>query len=163
MLLWMVGLALAGKWDDTVSDVEVKRVVASTPAELHAAVADLRRFSELLPGDCAADWEFTSSTAGRGARAQVTYTIGPMKRKALAAVVDDQPGRIWRIEHEGDKKGFFTQFVFQEGQGGTEVTLVSFLNAPPWPFKGPFFKKVHPAWEGCYTRTLDALQASVAP
>lgn len=164
-MIWMLCtmLAFAGKWDGTPSDVQVTRVLPAGPEAVHGAIADLQRFSELLPADCATDWSFTSSTAGKGARAQVTYTMGPLKRKTLAVVVDDQPGRIWRIEHEGDKKGFFTQAVFEGAGDGTQVTLTSYLNPPPWPFKGPYFTKVQPAWTACYERTLDALQAAVAP
>lgn len=161
--LLLTTTALAGKWDDAPSDVEVTRQVAAAPTAVHAAVADLRRFSELLPADCATDWQFTSSTAGRGARAKVRYTFGPLKRNTSAMVVDDQPGLIWRIEHEGDKKGFFTQVTTAQTGNGTLVTLVSFLNAPPWPFAGPFHKKVRPAWTDCYERTLTALAAQVSP
>jgi len=163
VVFWLyVATALAGKWDDAPSDVEVTRQIMASPADVHAAIADLRAFSELLPDDCARDWQFTSSSAGRGARAAVTYTFGPLKRKTFATVVDDQPGRIWRIEHEGDKKGFFTQVTTTDTGDGTLVKLVSFLNPPPWPFTGPFHKKVRPAWTGCYERTLDGLAQQVA-
>jgi carbon monoxide dehydrogenase subunit G len=153
----LVAVALAGKWDGAPSDVEVQRVIAGDPDAAYAAIADLKRFAALLPEDCATDWVFQSATAGKGATAAVTYTMGPLKRKTKATVVEAEPGRIWRLEHEGDKKGFFTQVVFEGQAASTQVTLTSYLNPPPWPFKGPFHKKVHPAWTDCYERTLAAL------
>jgi len=162
MLFWMwVVAAFAGKWDGEPSDVEVTRQLAAAPEAIHAQLADLKKFGTHLPADCAKDWQFTSSTAGRGAKAQVTYTFGPLKRKTVATVVEDQPGRIFRFEHEGDKKGFFTQVTYTEDGSGTMVSLVSFLNPPPWPFTGPFHKKVRPAWTSCYERTLASVAAAV--
>lgn len=160
--VWLM-VALAGnKFEGVPTDVEVSRAFAADAATLHAAVADLRAYAELLPADCAKDWQFTSTTAGRGARTLVTYTYGPLKRKLTAVVVEDQPGRLFRIDHENEKKGFFVQTTYPQGADGrTTVVLSTPLNPPPWPLRPPFYNKVLPAWRGCYERALENLATRV--
>jgi hypothetical protein len=160
--LFCVASATAGKWDDAPSDVEVRATIATSPTAVHATVSDLKTWSTLLPEDCATDWQFTASTRGVGSKAKVTYTYGPLRRKLTANIVSDEPGRLWRIDHENERKGFFVQFSYPDStESSTNVLLATPLNPPPWPFKGPFYKKVRPAWEDCYTRSLQALSAAV--
>jgi hypothetical protein len=164
MLLLLATPAEAGKWDDAPSDVEVRTTIAASPEQVHRTLADLEVLAELLPPDCAKDWEFTANTRGVGSRARVTYTYGPLKRTLTAQVVNDEPGRLWRIDHADDKKGFFIQVTYPTtpNPGVSSVVLSTPLNPPPWPLKGAFFKKVRPAWEDCYTRALEGLAAKVS-
>jgi len=164
MLLLLATHAHAGKWDDAPTDVEVRTTVAAPPEQVHRTLADLKVLAELLPADCAKDWEFTATTRGVGSRARVTYTFGPLKRTLTAQVVNDEPGRLWRIDHENDKKGFFIQVIYPTtpNPGVSTVVLSTPLNPPPWPLKAAFFKKVRPAWEDCYTRALQGLATKVS-
>jgi len=163
-LILVSTLALAGKWDDAPTDVEARTTLQAPAEKVHAALADLRSFAQLLPADCAKDWEFTATTKGVGSRARVTYTYGPLKRTLTANVVGDEPGRLWRVDHEDEKKGFFIQVTYPTtpNPSVTSVVLSTPLNPPPWPLKPAFYKKVLPAWEGCYARTLQALGERVA-
>jgi hypothetical protein len=163
-LALLLALAHAGKWDDAPTDVVVRANLPAPADQVHHTLADLKVLAQLLPADCAKDWEFTSTTRGVGSRARVTYTYGPLKRTLTAQVVNDESGRLWRIDHDHEKKGFFIQFTYPPMQAPdlTAVELTTPLNPPPWPLKGAFFKKVRPAWEDCYNRLLQNLQAKVA-
>jgi hypothetical protein len=158
-VLWwcLVAAAWAGKWTDTPSDVIVMRDIDAPTERIHPLVSDLRSLEGLLPADCATDWQHGARSRGVGARARLKYTIGPMRRTLSAVISKDQPAVV-EIDHEGNK-GFVTQWQLAELDGGTRVTLGTYLMPPPWPFKGVYFKKVMPAWEDCYERTLDALEA----
>ena len=164
LLLAALPLAHAGKWDDAPTDVVVRADIPAPADRVHRTLADLKSLAELLPADCAKGWAFTSTTRGVGSHARVTYTFGPLKRTLTAQVVNDEPGRLWRIDHDNDKKGFFIQFTYPPptSPDRTTVELTTPLNPPPWPLKGAFFKEVRPAWEDCYQRLLQNLQAKVA-
>ena len=160
--LWGCVAALAGnRFVGVPTDVEATRTVAASPAAVHAAVADLQVLSELLPDDCSESWTFTSTTAGRGARAMVTYTYGPLRRKLPVVIIEDQPGVLFRLDHEHEKKGFFVQFTYPQVDGGTQIVMSTPLNPPPWPLRPPFYNKVLPAWRACYAGALEALAAKV--
>jgi len=152
--------ALAGKWDGETADVAVTKEMAAPAEVVTAAVSDLRRYSALFPADCASDWELQERTAGVGARARVRYTIGPLRRRLVMVVSKDEPG-LFELDHEGNK-GFFTQVRAVPSAGGSTVQWSTFLEPPPWPFRGAFYQKVQPAWIDCHARALQALAMSVA-
>ena len=154
MIALLVSSAFAGKWDGYSADVRAERAVAASPAEVTDAVRDLAAWARLVPADCAT-WELQDRTAGVGARARVTYTIASMRRRLTVEISKDEPGRLVELDHAGNK-GFFTQVVPVASDTGSTVTLTTFLEPPPWPFRGVFFHKVQPAWVACYERTLDA-------
>jgi hypothetical protein len=139
------------------SDVVLTRSIEAPAERIHPLVSDLRSLEGLFPADCATGWEHGARSRGVGARARVTYTIGPLKRTLPVVVIKDQP-IVVELDHEGNK-GFVTQWQLAGADGTTQVTLGTYLMPPPWPFKGVYYNKVMPAWEDCYQRTLDALEA----
>ena len=150
--------ALAGKWDGHSADVRAEREIAAAPAAVTELVRDLATWSTLFPSDCATKWELQDRTAGVGARGRVTYTIASLRRTLTVAISKDEPGVLLELDHEGNK-GFFTQIRPVASDGGATVSLTTFLEPPPWPFRGVFYKKVQPAWVDCHARTLDAIAA----
>jgi hypothetical protein len=153
-----VSTALAGRWDGHSADVSAERVIAAPPQAVTDLVRDLAMLSTLIPSDCATNWELQERTAGVGARARVTYTIASLRRSLTMEISKDEAGVLLELDHEGNK-GFFTQFKPAASAGGATVTLTTFLEPPPWPFRGEFYRNVQPAWIDCYGRTLDAIAA----
>ena len=163
MLLLTITLALAGRWDDAVNDVEAQRTMPRAPAEVYEELSDLATYKALFPEDCARDWLVTQPTTGIDAQITVRYTFGPLRRKLTAVITKEAPGSLWQLEHKGNR-GWYTQFRLAEGAapGETHLTLLTPLAAPPWPFRGIFHKRVRPAMQACYTEVLSALEARVA-
>ncbi len=158
-VVWlMVAVAWGGKWDGETGDVEVEATVPAPASQVHAELADLQTFRDLLPEHCATDWVLRSPTQGVDATAEVKYTLGPLRRRLTAVITRDEPGRLFQIEHAGNR-GWYTRFTYEEGatDDTTVVTLLTPLNPPPWPFRGPFFRKVKPAMTHCYTEALGRL------
>lgn len=159
-LLLTTALALAGKWDGAETDVIVERVIPAPAEALYTPLTDLQALARVFPTDCVNDWTHGTRTAGVGALTRVTYRMGPMRRRLTATLTKAEPGRYVELDHMG-RKGFVTQVRLEElAAGGTKVTLGTWIEAPPWPFKGVYFKKVRPAWLACYERTLDNLAAT---
>jgi hypothetical protein len=156
-VIWLLQAtsALAGKWDGVSADVTVTKEIAAPGEVVTAQVSDLRSYAQLFPADCATDWELQERTAGVGARAKVRYTIGPMRRSLVVVISKDEPG-LFELDHQGNK-GFFTQVRAVPSAGGSTVAWSTFLEPPPWPFRGAFYKQVQPAWTDCHTRALQAL------
>ena len=161
MIAWLLVVpAMAGKWDDRSADVVATREIAAPGEAVTATVSDLRRYAELFPADCATEWELQERTAGVGARARVRYTIGSMRRRLVMVISKDEPGLL-ELDHEGNK-GFFTQIRAVPSAGGSAVAWSTFLEPPPWPFRGVFYKEVQPAWVDCHARALQALAHAAA-
>ena len=158
---WGCG-ALAGAWDGQSADVVAKRTIAASPEAIHAALDDWNDWRAILPADCAEDWNIVSAGPGVGSQAEAFYAFGPRRGTKYGAIKADEPGRVLEIEQLG-KRGWFTQVTYAAaGSDRTEVTLTTPLGHPKWPFAGVFFRKIKPAWEGCYARALEALEARVA-
>lgn len=157
-MFWMslIGTALAGKWEGATSDVSVSKVVAAEAEAIHAKLVDWHAWQDLMPIDCAREWEFQGDRTGLGARATAMYTYGPMHRRLEGVITKDEPGRVLETELAG-RKGWFTQVRYAAAEGGTLVTLSSPVTRPKWPLTGVFFSKVRPAWSTCYEQTLDKL------
>jgi hypothetical protein len=153
--------AWANQWDGHSADVKAERVIAASPDAVTDVVRDLAAWRDLVPAACATSWELQERTVGVGARGRVTYTIGSMRRTLTVAISKDEPGRVLELDHAG-KKGFFTQVVPVATDTGSTVLLTTFLEPPPWPFKGTFFRNVQPAWVACHARTLDAIADRLA-
>lgn len=162
MVVWFVASALAGKWDGAETDVRVTRSIAADPETIHQGLDDLRKFNVLWPEDCATDFSYGPVTKGREAFGQIRYTYGPLRRRLDQSVERDEPGLVMEVHHAG-KRGWVNQVTYAPVDGGTEVTLLTPLNAPPWPFKGVFFKEIRPAMIECGQRWLEALELSVNP
>ena len=160
MWLWMwVAVAFGGTWDGKSGDVVAQRDIAVAPEILFPLTADLAVFQLIFPADCATDWILGATSSGSGARATVRYDIAGVRRKLSAVITVATASRLVDIDHEG-KKGFITRFeLVPNVAGGTHVTMSTFLNPPPKPFQGIYFKKVQPAWNICQVKALDALAA----
>ncbi|MEM6927824.1 MAG: SRPBCC family protein [Myxococcota bacterium] len=152
----LVGVAVAGKWDASPTDVEVTRLFDASPGELHEQVDDLAEWAARWPEDCATQWEPGPTTAGAEGTGTIRYTFKPLRRRLEMRVTRDEPGHVFEIEHPS-KRGWFTQLTYRKVDEGTELVLLTPLNAPPWPFKPVFFNKIRPAMEDCYRRWLDAI------
>lgn len=154
--LAIVSVAQAGKWDDRETDVRVTKLIASPPRAIHEALDELAEWKARWPDDCATDF-----TVGPAQTGSVRYTFGPLRRKLDMKVIRNEAGHVFEIEHPG-KRGWFTQVTYREVDAGTEVALLTPLEAPPWPFKPVFFNKIRPAMEDCYARWLDGVATDVA-
>jgi hypothetical protein len=159
-MLWLlfvtiVAAASPKPWEGQSSDVVVERAVGASVEVLVPRLADLTFAEQIFPSDCLLDWAHGSVTSGSGALARVTYDMGAMKRR-LTATVTRVEDHVVEYDHAG-KKGFITQWRLSADGDRTTVSLGTYIHAPPWPFRGMYFKKIHPAWTQCYERTLDNL------
>ena len=64
------------------------------------------------------------------------------------------------LDHQGPK-GFVTRFKLSPQGDGTGVEMTTYINQPPWPFRGVYFKKILPAWQQCHADTIKTLDALV--
>jgi len=156
IVVWLGADAHGGKWDGVEADVSVTRVIDAEPEAIHEELDDLAEWGARWPADCATQFEPGPQTTGPNASAEIRYTFKPMRRKLEMRVSRDEPGHVFEIEHPG-KRGWFTQVTYRQVEGGTEVTLLTPLEPPPWPLKPVFFNKVRPSMEDCYRRWLEAL------
>jgi hypothetical protein len=159
MLWWLfvtiVGAASPKPWDGKSSDVVVERTVDASVDVLVPRLADLTFAEGIFPPECVSDWAHGSVSSGPGAIGRVTYTMGAMRRR-LTAEVTRVEDHVVEYDHEG-KKGFITQWRLSPDGDGTAISLGTYINAPPWPFRGMYFKKIHPEWMRCYEQTLENL------
>ncbi|MEZ4238320.1 MAG: hypothetical protein R3F59_19640 [Myxococcota bacterium] len=160
MLLAVVATAALAV--DGPADVTVTRTFTASPEAIHAVLDDWHDWQAILPPDCATDWQIYEPSTGVGAQSEATYTFGPLRRHRYGAIQRDEPGVVFETEHLGNR-GWFTQVQYHDlGDGRTEVTLRTPLSEPKWPFRGVFYKKVRPAWVGCYERAMTALDGRIA-
>jgi len=163
-MLWLMfpALAIAANpkpWDGKASDVVVERELSVPVEVLVPQLADFTFAEQIFPAECLTDWTHGSTTSGMGALTRVTYSVGAMKRR-LTATITRMEDHVVEYDHTG-KKGFITQWRLSAGESGTKISLGTYINAPPWPFRGMYFRKIHPAWMACYGQTLDNLEAAV--
>lgn len=161
MLLLLVPLALAGKWDGAETDIYAERVVPAPRDAVFAYLLDLAHLRAIFPTDCVGLWEPGIRTFGEGASAIVRYDVAAMHRKlAMTLVRADAPSLI-DFDHLGPR-GFITRWSLSENEsGGTKVRIETPLNAPPDPFRGYYQNVVRPGWIECYSRTLDNLAGAL--
>ncbi|MCO4744655.1 MAG: SRPBCC family protein [Proteobacteria bacterium] len=155
MLTVLLASALAASpYADANADVVTSATVPAPREAVHAALEDLDTFKAILP--CASDWAFGSVRKGQGASVELTYDVASMHRRLTAVVSKTEAPRLVDFDHAGNK-GFVTRWKLTEQADGTLVELTTYLNAPPWPFRKVYFKRVQPAWEACYDEALAAL------
>jgi hypothetical protein len=150
--LW-VCLAWAGKWDGVESNIVSKATIALPPAAVYARIDDWNGVRAIYDVDCVTDWVIGDPTGGVGAQARMTYNHRMMHRRLTAKITKLIDGRYVDLDHLGNK-GFVTRFELSETPTGTAVTMTTYTNPPPWPFKPYFFKKVKPAWEACQEKAM---------
>jgi hypothetical protein len=156
MFLLLCMQAVAGRWDGMNGDIVAKRTIPATSEQLFSYLQDLEKVAALYPDDCVGQWETGSQSTGFGASASVRYDMAMLHRKLTLTVEDGREGSFLDYDHPG-KKGFQTRFLFEPGAGGTQVTMTTPLNPPPWPLTGYFFRSIKPEWEGCQARFLERL------
>ena len=145
-MLWLLiaNLAVAGNpkpWDGQSPDIVIERQLPVSADVLVPKLADFEFAEAIFPEDCMQDWSHGTTTRGMGAITRVTYHMGSMKRR-LTAKVSRVENHVVEYDHEG-KKGFITQWRLKPVDGGTELSLGTYLNPPPWPFRPVFFNKIH--------------------
>lgn len=157
VLLVLLGVAAAD-----VGDVRASAEVALSGEAITSALSDFSRWEALFPSDCVAKVAVGEPSAGEGARARLTYTPGPMRRRLTAVVKVVEPGRRVDVDHDGNK-GFVTRFMIGDSEGETrQVTAQTYINPPPWPLRAMYYNKVVPAWEACYRAALERLEGGSA-
>ena len=149
-------VAFAGKYDDVSSDVVRTSVTNRPPEMLYERLADLANWPEIFGDTCMTDWSAGSQTQGVGGQMALTYHMGPMKRRLVGTINKAEASYVIEVDH-GGRRGFITQIQLKPNSVGTEVTLGTYLNPPPWPFKATYYTKVKPAWEACYNEGLQRL------
>lgn len=167
MLLLLIPMVFAGKWDGAETDIRAERVIAAAPEAVFSHLLDLGHLRAIFPTDCVGRWEPGERTFGEGANAIVRYDMAAMHRTLPMTLVRAEAPRIIDLDHLGSR-GFITRWTLSEEPGGTlapstRVRLETPLNAPPAPFRGYFQNVVRPEWIACYTRTLENLARVFEP
>ena len=162
MLLFLLPVAFAGKWDGAETDVYAERVVAAPPEAVFSYLLDLGHLRAIYPTDCVGLWEPGERTFGEGANAIVRYDIAAMHRKLPMTLVRAEAPRLIDLDHLGPR-GFVTRWTLTPEGEGTKVRIETPLNAPPPPFRGYFQNVIRPEWTDCYARTLENLAGAVKP
>jgi len=152
-------MAWAGRWDGVDANVVSKTTLTAAPAAVYAQIDDWNGLRANLDTGCVNDWVVGDRADGIGAEARMTYHNAMMHRRITARIAKLVPNRYVDLEHVGNK-GFVTRFELKESGAGTEVTMTTYTNAPPWPLKGYYFKRVKPAWTTCQERMLANLANS---
>jgi hypothetical protein len=160
MILMLMPVALAGKWDGTPSDIQAEQVVSAPPETVFTHLLDLTHLRAIFPTDCVGYWEPGSRSFGEGANAIVRYDMAAMHRKLPMTLSRAEAPRFIDLNHPGGR-GFVTRFSLTPVESGTNVRILTPLNPPPWPFEGYFYNVVRPAWTDCYVRTLQNLAGAV--
>ena len=151
----LAGLMALGTspWREMDADVRAEAVVAASPDEVTALLADLRRASALFPTECLTRWAFGVPSSGEGAMARVSYVPHWMNRRLTLTITEVDPGARVVWSHAGDL-GFTTTFTVEAADGGARVRIATPLNGPPWPFGKMYQTQVKPAWDACYHTAL---------
>lgn len=154
-LMLQVGFA-ANSWEGHDASIRVEKLVEVSAADIYAEVNDLRSLSEIFPATCVQDWALSGQTEGLGARGRVTYRFEKLKRRLTVTISKAEAGRYVELDHLGSK-GFISRWLMVEEEGGTTLSLETFMNPPPWPFRGYYYRSIQPKWRACYELTLDNL------
>ncbi len=156
MILWITALALAGKWDGMEADIVAEVAVNAAMPVIREQFEDLHTL-DLYSDACASERMIGEPSAHVGAPFRVRYDAGPWSRLAEGTISEVGHQYVdW--EHTG-RYGFTTRYQFTEDPETSEtvVTMTTFLDTPPWPFRGIFFKRVRPGWAACHHELLTAV------
>ena len=138
----------------------VTEVTVAPPAEgLAAVLTDLARFRQALPPDCVGRFDVGAPAAGQGASARLRYDMAAMHRTLTFTLsrVEVAPLRtVVDFDHASDR-GFVTRWTLTPVEGGTQVTVRTALNAPPWPFTAYYFGAVQPEWATCQRQFVEGV------
>ena len=156
--------AMAARYKDAVADVSASSTIAATPEQIFTYLLDFKNLQASMP--CIGKWEMSQRTFGEGASAMVRYDIGAMHRKLpMSLSRADAPYRI-DLEHLGNL-GFTTVIRLKsqpsdDGRASTLVSILTPLNAPPWPFRPYYYGAVQVEWNQCYAATLNNIATALA-
>jgi hypothetical protein len=139
------------------ADIVITKAIPAPAATVYAYLLDLKHEPDLWTPDCAGSWSFGNVTRGLGATGHVRYTAAEWSRTLDMVLSKVQENFRIEIEHTG-KKGFTTTWTLRDQGLSTSVELHTWLNAPPWPFRRFYFRKVQPAWTSCHARVLENLE-----
>ena len=152
---WLSAVAWAANpWIGLESNVVAQATIEAPREVVYDHLLSLERFAEIMGEDCTKRWSWGVTRSGEGAMARVTYVPSMMHRRLTVEVSRAESPRIIDYDHDGDR-GFVTRWTLAEVDGGTEVSAVTYVTAPGWPFRKLYYTRVMPAWTSCY---VDALQ-----
>lgn len=160
MIVVLTSLALAGKWDGMEADIVAEVTMNAAMPVIREQFEDLHTL-DLYSDDCASERMIGEPSAHVGAPFRVRYDAGPWSRLAEGTISEVGHQYVdW--DHTG-RYGFTTRYQFAEdpATSGTVVTMTTFLDMPPWPFRGIFFKRVRPGWAACHHELLTAVAAKL--
>ncbi|MFK7928876.1 MAG: SRPBCC domain-containing protein [Myxococcota bacterium] len=156
--LVIVALAQDPAVDDS-SDIVATRVIRAPVERVFEQMLDPRAIAPIAPSTCMRKWAFQETADGEE-RFQVVYLAELFRRKLKATVTRVDAPRSFDWDHKGNK-GFVTRFRFAEVEGGTSVSMHTYIAAPPKPFRNYYANKVQPRWTDCYDRLLEAVADSI--
>lgn len=163
LLLFSVAMASTDDVDPTaVADIVADIQITASPDKVHEYLLNLSNHADLSPDDCTRRWEMGARMEGVGASATLVYVAPPVWRRALTAVLIEETEQRIVLDHPGDR-GFVTTFEFdlQAPVGMTALTMHTWINPPPKPFEGLYYKWIRPHWRDCQERFLTNLAAAV--
>ena len=106
-----------------MSQVEVSRVVATTPERVYELVSDLPRMGEWSPENTGGTWVKGATGPAVGARFKGRNRKGPMRWSTMVTVVAADPGREFAFDVTANgMKVARWGYRMQQVEGGTEVT-----------------------------------------
>ena len=150
----VLALLLASALAEDGSDIVVSHRFRASPETLYEHLLDVQNIKNAAPESCMRKWVLYERTEGLGAQFRVVYQMEGWRRRLDGSVVAAESPRRIEWDHHGNR-GFITRFTFKPDDGGTEVTVHTYLNDPPWPFRRYFERKVQPTWQACYRDMLD--------
>jgi carbon monoxide dehydrogenase subunit G len=162
-MMWMLLAALSWAAETSPNaDVTVSRRLAVPPERVMEHLSQPSKFAFTAPDDCLRGVQPIGEVVqGPGALFEVVVLIEGWRRKLRARVTVADVRRVeW--DHEGNR-GFITRFGLAPADGGgTDVTVTTYIEAPPRPFQRYYFRRVQPAWRECYVRFLDRVGTAEA-
>ena len=162
MFTWlMLSVATAETPDSELEgDVIATRTIPVPSTTLLATLSDLRHYPDMWPDGCVTNWEFGERQTGIGATAQATYRAPMGWFRKLTLVISDISDRRIDIDHPGNK-GFVTTYSLEPVAEGTQVEMHTWIYAPPKPFRGIYFNRIHPHFLSCHEGFLESLELTV--
>jgi hypothetical protein len=103
--------------------VEVSRIVSSTPERVYELVSDLPRMGEWSPENTGGKWLKGATGAAVGAKFEGTNQLGKKKWKTLSKVTAAYPGKEFAFDvTAAGMKVAGWGFSIEPAEGGTRVT-----------------------------------------
>lgn len=151
--MWTIWLAMAlarSPYEGLSADVRAAATTAMTPDEIIAAFSDLPTATKRFEGACAT----IEGASADGVN--LIWSPSMMRRKLHVKVDEVKPGRRidWDMSSLKGDLGFYLIVEVAAQDAVTTVVLRTPLNAPKWPLRGLFFKKIRPAWAACYVSAI---------